>query len=186
MFDGSQLPLEENIKKTKELGEYVHARGLLLEAEIGAVGYSDKRNEDYTAKMTDPDEARRFAVETQADWLAISIGNVHRMATQGAKIDFGLLKAIEEKVSIPLVIHGFSGIIDADIKKLLKTHVAKANVGTELRMAFGHTLRRKFEEDANAFDRVELFAEPIQMLKETAKKKMKLFQLGNFLNESPL
>jgi fructose-bisphosphate aldolase class II len=180
MFDGSQLPLEENIAKTKELGDFVHTYGRWMEAEIGAVGYSDRNAEDYIARTTDPGEAGRFAAETGADWIAVSIGNVHRMVTQEATIDFDLLQAIEREVSAPLVLHGFSGIKDSDIKGLLDTHVAKANVGTELRKAFGNTLREKFEENETVFDRTALFAEPLQRLKETAKAKMKLFHLENF------
>jgi fructose-bisphosphate aldolase class II len=183
MFDGSQLPLDENIAKTKELSAYVHDKGVLIEAEIGAVGYSDKKDESYVASMTDPAEADRFAAETGVDWLAVSVGNVHRMVTQEAKIDFNLLKKIEEKVSCPLVLHGFSGITDSDTEKLLATHIAKANVGTELRKAFGYNLRNQIEENPHVFDRTELFAEPIQKLKEAAKEKMKKLNLEGFCDQ---
>ncbi|MDY3618230.1 class II fructose-bisphosphate aldolase [Agathobaculum sp.] len=173
MFDGSQLPLEENIAQTRRVVELAHGLGVAVEAEIGAVGYSDGAGgKDYKSAMTDPKEAGRFARETHVDWLAVSVGNVHRMETQDAVIDFDLLSQIEKETDVPLVLHGSTGIKDADMKKLLPTHVCKVNIGTALRMAFGNTLRAEFEKNPKAFDRTELFAKPLQMVREEAEKKM--------------
>lgn len=173
MFDGSQLPLEENIAQTKRVVALAHGLGVAVEAEIGAVGYSDGAGgKDYKAAMTDPKEAGRFARETGVDWMAVSVGNVHRMETQDAVIDFDLLSRIEEETDVPLVLHGSTGIKDADMEKLLPTHVCKVNIGTALRMAFGNTLRGEFEKNPKAFDRTELFAKPLQMVREEAEKKM--------------
>lgn len=173
MFDGSQLPLEENIAKTRAVVEMAHGLGVAVEAEIGAVGYSDGAGgKDYKAAMTDPKEAGRFARETGVDWMAVSVGNVHRMETQDAVIDFDLLAGIEKETDVPLVLHGSTGIKDADMKKLLSTHVVKVNIGTALRMAFGNTLRGEFEKDPKAFDRVGLFERPLKMVEDEAEKKM--------------
>lgn len=173
MFDGSQLPLEENIRQTRQVVELAHGLGVAVEAEIGAVGYSDGAGgAAYHAAKTDPAEAGRFARETGVDWLAVSIGNVHRMETQDAVIDFDLLHEIERETEVPLVLHGSTGIKDGDMQKLLPTHVAKVNIGTALRMAFGNTLRQEFEKDAAAFDRSKLFRLPLQRIREEAEKKM--------------
>ena len=180
MFDGSQLPLEENIAKTKEIVKYIHDNGKIAEAEIGAVGYSDRDSNEYKAMMTDPFEAKQFADETKVDWLAISVGNVHRMEEQAAKINFDLLAEIEKNVSLPLVIHGSTGITDDDMAQLMKTHVAKANIGTALRMAFGNTLRQEFENNPSAFDRSELFKKPIHNVNQIAKEKMLTLKLKGF------
>ena len=173
MFDGSQLPLEENIAQTRKVVEMAHGLGVAVEAEIGAVGYSDGAGgKEYKAAKTDPAEAGRFARETGVDWMAVSVGNVHRMETQDAVIDFDLLAQIEQQTDVPLVLHGSTGIKDADMKRLLATHVAKVNIGTALRMAFGNTLRGEFEKDPKAFDRVKLFRTPLEKVAEEAEKKM--------------
>lgn len=173
MFDGSQMPLEENIRQTRAVVEMAHGLGVAVEAEIGAVGYSDGAGgKDYKAMMTDPKEAARFAQETGLDWMAVSIGNVHRMETQDAVIDFNLLAEIEKATSVPLVLHGSTGIKDPDMKKLLPTHVVKVNIGTALHMAFGNTLRGEFEKYPKEFDRVKLFKLPLKKLGEEAEKKM--------------
>lgn len=173
MFDGSQLPLEENILKTKKVVEMAHGLGVAVEAEIGAVGYSDGAGGvEYKAAKTDPQEAALFARETGVDWLAVSIGNVHRMETQEAVIDFDLLEKIEQETNIPLVLHGSTGIRDEDMQKLLASHVTKVNIGTALRMVFGKTLRSEFEKSPNEFDRVKLFSVPTEKLAKEAERKM--------------
>ena len=175
MFDGSQLPLEDNIAQTRKVVEMAHGLGVAVEAEIGAVGYSDGAGgKHYKAAMTDPLEAGRFARETGVDWLAVSIGNVHRMETQDAVIDFDLLADIERQTDVPLVLHGSTGIKDDDMRKLLGTHVVKVNIGTALRMAFGNTLRGEFEKDVQAFDRTALFQTPLKRVGEEAMKKMRM------------
>jgi len=175
MFDGSQFPLEENICQTRIAAQIAHASGVLLEAEIGAVGYSDgAAGLDYVAAMTDPEEAARFEKESYVDWMAISIGNVHRMQEQAAAIDFALLNKIESCTDVPLVIHGSTGITDEDMVKLRNTRVAKVNIGTALRMAFGNTLREEITSKPLVFDRIELFKEPLAALREAAKERLKI------------
>jgi fructose-bisphosphate aldolase class II len=94
------------------------------------------------------------------------------METQGASIDFGLLQRIQNRVNIPLVIHGSSGVPDHDLEKLVKTRVGKINIGTALRMAFGHTMRAEMDKNPNAFDRVSLFQEPMAAVEATSKQKL--------------
>lgn len=173
MFDGSQLPLAENIRQTRAVVEMAHGLGVAVEAEIGAVGYSDGGGgKNYKATKTSVKEAGAFARETGVDWMAVSIGNVHRMETQDAVIDFDLLAKIEKETDVPLVLHGSTGIKDEDMAKLLGTHVVKVNIGTALRMAFGNTLREEYKKYPDAFDRVKLFELPLQKLQEAAEQKM--------------
>ena len=140
MFDGSQLPLAENIAQTRAIAEMAHAAGVSLEGEIGFVGYAAGA----ASHGTDPDEARRFALETDVDAMAISIGNVHLQEAQGAAINMDLLRAIEAVTQVPLVLHGSSGIPDATRRELaLTTKICKFNVGTELRQVFGAALRQQ-------------------------------------------
>lgn len=180
MFDGSQLPIDENIKRTREAADFAHERGVYLEAEIGAVGYPDKDPEIYKNILTDPNEAQRFATESGVDWLAVSVGNFHKMTVQTTQLDFDRIARIQEVVAQPLVLHGGTGLPDDQMRQLMKCHVGKINIGTSLRMAFGYALRREFEADPDAFDRIPLFERPLLELKEAAREKARLLKLDNF------
>ncbi len=177
MYDGSQLPLEENIKNTKEIVRMAHAVGVTVEAEIGSVGYDDPSIQA-TAIYTEPEEAKQFADETGVDALAVAIGTLHRMQTQAAKIQYDRLDKIQELTNIPIVIHGSTGIVDEDLQKLVKYRVAKINIGTALRMAFGYKLRETIENNPEEFDRIKFFKEPMEAVKKAAKEKMLLLGLG--------
>lgn len=180
MFDGSQLSLEENIRQTKAAAKIAHAAGVLLEAEIGAVGYrKNSIKGNYRADLTNPEEAKRFAQETHVDWLAVSVGNVHRMEKQSASIHFDLLAEIESAVDMPLVIHGSTGITDEDLSRLCRTKVAKVNIGTALRMAFGYALREEIRTHPDTFDRLTLMEKPLLAVEEEAIHKMELLGLCN-------
>jgi len=183
MYDGSQLPLEQNIENTRRVVGFAHANGVLAEAEIGAVGYSDREEREYKAEFTDPHDAGMFAAETRLDWMAVSVGNVHRMEVQNAKIDYDLLKKIQKQTDVPLVIHGSTGISDQEMEKLKATRVAKVNIGTALRMAFGKTLGKQFERDPSLFDRVGLLAEPLKQVQEVARNKMLLLGMKEYCNK---
>ena len=173
MYDGSKLPLDENIKNTKEIVKMAHTLGVSVEAEVGAVGYVGVKGVE-----TEPADAKKFVEETGVDALAISIGNVHKMEFQGAELDFDRLDKIEEAIKTPLVIHGSTGIVDEDLAKLSKSRVAKINIGTALRMGFGNTLRDEMNKNPEQFDRIKLFPKPMQVVKEKALEKMKLLGLG--------
>src|SRR5262249_7591302 len=155
MYDGSQLPLEANIADTKQIADYAHAAGCSVEGEIGSVPYSEGRTH-IKSELTDTQEAAMLAKESDLDAMAISIGNVHRLRTPGATIDFELLAKIEAATSVPLVVHGTSGIFEADIRRLARTRVAKFNIGTCIRQAFGKGLRENLAADLGRFDRLEI------------------------------
>lgn len=154
MFDGSDLPFEENVRITKRVVAMAAAFGAGVEAEIGMVGYSDS---GLASEITDPDEARAFAQQTGVDALAVSVGTVHRLTTQKAKLDLPLLQRIHAAVPGPLVIHGASGVPDTGLRQLAENGVRKINFGTALRVVFGNTLRRQMAEDPDVFDRIQLF-----------------------------
>jgi len=173
MYDGSQLPLQDNISRTREVVRLAEACGVSVEAEIGSVGYSDPSIKA-KAIYTDTAEAEEFAEKTGVDALAVAIGTVHRMKIQEASIQYDRLAEIEKAVEIPLVIHGSSGVKDIDLKKLIKHRVAKVNIGTALRMAFGNTLREEFVQKEDEFDRNKLFIKPMQAIEEVVLEKYKL------------
>lgn len=176
MFDGSQLPFDENVAITKEVVAMAHPKNISVEAEIGAVGYSDPTI-DFTPQYTEPEQAKEFAELTNVDALAVAVGTVHRMVTQNACLQFERLKKIKELVRTPLVIHGSTGVADEDLVKLVKCGVRKVNLGTTLRLAFGNTLKEQFEQNPKEFDRIKLFKKCMVAVKETAKQKIKLLSL---------
>lgn len=176
MFDGSQLPLDENIKQTKEIVKLAHSCNIPIEAEIGSVGYNDP-NLNMKHELTDPNEAKWFVDETKVDALAVAVGSLHRMEKQAAKIQFDRLEEIKRLINTPLVIHGSSGIVDEDLKKLGSYNVVKVNVGTALRMVFGKTLRDEINENPNEFDRIKWFKKSMVKVKEEAINKFEVLGL---------
>lgn len=153
MFDGSRLPLAENIARTAEVASMAHAAGMSCEGEIGFVGYAGGA----ASSGTDPAEAARFARETAADAVAVSVGNLHLQQRPGPGLDLDRIRAIEALTPVPLVIHGGSGVPPADRAALSRgTAICKFNIGTELRRTFGDALRATLSRDPAAFDRIEI------------------------------
>ncbi|WP_299673952.1 class II fructose-bisphosphate aldolase [uncultured Roseobacter sp.] len=153
MFDGSRLPLQQNIDETAAIAEMAHSAGVSCEGEIGFVGYA----EGAASQGTDPDEAAQFARETGADAMAISVGNVHLQENKDGGLDEPRIRAIEALTDTPLVIHGGSGVPMAQRQHLARTsQICKYNIGTELRMAFGTALRAAVNSDPSRFDRVQI------------------------------
>lgn len=173
MFDGSSLSLEKNISMTKSVVDYAHGAGVTVEGEIGSVGYTD-RNENIKTLYTKPEEAQLFAVETGVDVMAISVGNVQRMYNQSASIQFDLIDSIALLTSTPLAIHGASGISDIDITRMSLGQVAKFNIGTSLRIAFGEELYKTLQGGEKIYDRLVLFQKPIDAMKDVVYNKYKL------------
>lgn len=169
MYDGSALPLEENIAATAEVVSLARRHSVSVEAEIGFVGYAEGASSEHT----DPREAAKLAAETGVDALAVSIGNTHLQQSTLAEINLERLAEIEAVTDCPLVLHGASGIPAAMRRHLaLETRVCKFNVGTEFRYAFGQTLRRVLAEDAFVFDRREIFKKTMPTLKALAIEVM--------------
>ncbi len=141
MIDGSSLPLEENIKLTKEVVDYAHKKGVSVEAELGKIGSSDKIETDNDEEFyTDPKEAEYFVEKTCVDALAISIGTVHGVyKVKDPKIDFDRLKKIRNLIDIPIVLHGGSGLPHETINKAIHFEgggVSKINIATDLELSF--------------------------------------------------
>jgi len=166
MFDGSRLPLSENITRTAAIVKRAAASGVSVEGEIGFVGYAGGDH----SQGTDPEEARQFAEQTGVTAMAISIGNVHLQRSSDGAVDVARLRAIEAVTSIPLVIHGGSGIAEATRRDLSMTsNICKFNVGTEVRVVFGKALRKVLAENPEEFDRVAILGKVIPDLREATR-----------------
>lgn len=175
MFDGSQLPFEENVEKTREIVKVAHAVGVNVEAEIGAVGYTDQ--DTFRASYTDPRQAVEFEQKAGPDAIAIAVGTVHRMTSQSAHLDFGLMDEIVAGLSTPVVIHGSTGVADEDLRRLVVHGAKKINIGTALRIQFGNSLREQLNADPKEFDRIKLFKKSMKDVKQVAKKKMTMLSV---------
>ncbi len=173
MFDGSQLEIPENVEKTRRVVELAHAQGLSVEAEIGSVGYSDP-NMKAKHRYTEPEEAKSFYEATGVDCLAVSVGTVHRMTEQKAVIQYDRIAAIQQAVDVPLVIHGASGARDEDLTKMSHAGIKKINLGTCLRLAFGHGMRRVMEADPEIFDRIRIMQQAMPDVQAAAEQKIRL------------
>lgn len=130
MFDGSHLPLEENISQTLDIIKAAREYGAAVEAEIGCVGGSEDGSEDIAINCTKPEDAVRFAEETGVDALAIAIGNAHGNYKSTPKLRFDILEECARLVSAPLVLHGGTGISPEDFVKCSKTDIKKINIAT--------------------------------------------------------
>ncbi len=166
MYDGSRTPLEENIKQTAAVAAMAHAEGVSCEGEIGFVGYSGGE----ASAGTDPAEASRFACETGVDAMAVSVGNVHLQQESGEGLDEERVRAIEDATTVPLVIHGGSGVPHAQRTRLAaESRICKFNIGTELRMAFGAALREAVNRDPERYDRVAILKDTHDAVFEAAR-----------------
>ena len=173
MFDGSRKSLNENIDQTAKICELAHNAGISCEGEIGFVGYLGGEG----SAGTDPEEASRFALDTNIDAMAISVGNIHLQENKEGGLDEDRIRAIEEVTDIPLVIHGGSGVPVVQRTFLSQnSKICKFNIGTELRSSFGDALRESVNRDPNRFDRVQILKDTHGPLVKKTRDVLKAFK----------
>ena len=179
MFDGSHYPIEENVQKTTELVNICAEKGLSLEAEVGTIG-GEEDGVVGAGDIADPDECKTIA-DLGVTMLAAGIGNIHGKYPANWKgLAFDALEKISEATgSIPLVLHGGTGIPAEMIKKAISLGVAKINVNTECQLAFTAATRKYIEEgkdlEGKGFDPRKVLAPGVEAIKATVKEKMELF-----------
>ncbi len=179
MFDGSHYPIEENIAKTKELVETCNKLGLSLEAEVGAIG-GEEDGVVGNGEVADPKECKMIA-DLGVTMLAAGIGNIHgKYPANWAGLSFDTLAEIQELTgTMPLVLHGGTGIPADMIKKAISLGVSKINVNTECQLAFAEATRKYIEAgkdlEGKGFDPRKLLADGTAAIKATVKEKMELF-----------
>ena len=183
MFDGSHLPFEENVEKTKELVAICNEKGMSLEAEVGSIG----GEEDGVVGMgecADPQECKAIA-DLGVTMLAAGIGNIHgKYPANWAGLQFDVLDDIQKLTGeMPLVLHGGTGIPEDMIKKAISLGVAKINVNTECQLAFAAAVRKYIEAgkdlEGKGFDPRKLLAPGCDAIKETVREKIELFGSAN-------
>ncbi len=179
MFDGSHYPIDENIAKTKELVAEANAKGISVEAEVGAIG-GEEDGVVGNGEVADPNECKMIA-DLGVDMLAAGIGNIHgKYPANWAGLNFDVLAKISELTGdMPLVLHGGTGIPAEMIKKAISLGVSKINVNTECQLAFAEATRKYVEAgkdlEGKGFDPRKLLAPGFEAIKATVKEKMELF-----------
>lgn len=183
MFDGSSLPFEENLEKTKDVVKRAKKKGISVEAEVGGIG-GEEDGVTSDGELADPKEAK-IITEVGIDSLAAGIGNIHGVYPKGWKgLNFDRLKEIDKAAKkIPLVLHGGTGIDATQIKKAISLGIAKINVNTELQLAFAAATRKYIEEGHDkikkGFDPRKLLKPGFLAAKETIREKIRLFGSNN-------
>jgi fructose-bisphosphate aldolase, class II len=176
MFDGDGLSFEENISITKRLCEAAHSVGACMEAEVGEVPKPDGKEFDEAAiALTQPEEAAQFAEATGIDTLAVALGSVHGLKTKQVFLDLERLAAIRSRVSIPLVLHGSSGVSDKDIKQGIAMGLCKVNVATQLNQAFTEAIRNVLNQDSEVVDPRRYLAAGRNAQIENVRERIRFF-----------
>ena len=153
MYDGSMLPLEENIANTRLVVRAAHARGIGAEAELGHVGMGSDYGTFGSKKggFTDPTAVERFVAETGVDFLAVAIGNAHGVYQGEPHLDMNLLREIRKKVDIPLVLHGGSGLSEEQFKTAIQAGISKVNIATDLLLRAGDQVKQAIHSSRESY-----------------------------------
>ncbi|MBC7343293.1 MAG: class II fructose-1,6-bisphosphate aldolase [Clostridia bacterium] len=177
MFDGSRYPLKENIRRTRQVVEICRAVGVSVEGEIGRIGGVEDQVSvsDREAMLTDPEEAKQFAEATGVDSLAVAIGTAHGQYKGVPKLDFDRLRAIKQLVSVPIVLHGASGVSDEALRQAVKLGVRKINIDTNIREAFVAGVKSALEADPDQIDPRKILGPARERMQAVVREKIRVF-----------
>lgn len=172
MFDGSAKAYGQNIEETKEIVKIAHAFGASVEGEIGHVGEAAQGDESLENMYTTVAEAKEYLENTGVDALAVAIGSAHGVYKKKPKLNIERLKEIAGAVSVPLVLHGGSGLSDDDFKNTIRNGIAKVNILTDLCLAGERAMKDGAEKKLGYLETRNL---KVEYIKEAVKHKMSLF-----------
>lgn len=174
MIDGSHDSFEDNIAVSKRVADACRPNGVPVEAELGKVGGKEDDLECDDPGYTDPDDAVKFVNETGITSLAVAIGTAHGIYKGEPKLDFDRLSEIRKVVSIPLVLHGASGVPDESVKECIRRGISKVNFATELRIAYSDGIKAFLKENPDAFDPKKYDAVGMEHVTELVKNKIRV------------
>lgn len=198
MIDGSKCSFKENVKLTKKVADYAHKHSIPVEAELGVLKGVEDNVQAAEGIYTNPEQAGEFVKQTGIDSLAVAIGTSHGAYKfkRNPKIDLKRLKEIRERVSVPLVLHGASGVPkeivraankygaklehtagvpDSQIRKAIGSGICKINIDTDLRLAFDMAVRKELKENPGVFDPRQILKPAMDEIEKAVAKKIKLF-----------
>lgn len=172
MFDGSAGDYDKNIADTRKVVEIAHSRGISVEGEIGHVGLAADEDNALTDMYTTPDEAEAYVKATGVDALAVSIGTAHGVYKHKPMLNLQRLSEIRNRVDVPLVLHGGSGLTDDDFRNTIKNGIAKVNIFTDLCLAGDRAMQEGLEKKIGYLETRNL---KVETIKEAVKQKMITF-----------
>mgnify|MGYP004505934921 FL=1 len=174
MIDGSRLPLEENIKITKEVVSYAHERGISVEAEVGHIGTTEDNmtKEETNATLED---CQILYENTNIDALAAALGSVHGFYKKEANLDFETMELINKSLPVPLVLHGGTGIPDDKIRMAISKGISKININTELQSVWSKAVRKYLLENEDVYDPRKIISSGEAAMKERISEIVTLF-----------
>jgi tagatose 1,6-diphosphate aldolase GatY/KbaY len=172
MFDGSHADFEENIRLTKQAADAAKACGIPVEGELGKVGGKEDDLEVEEDTNTDPNQAKEFVVRTGITSLAVAIGTAHGFYANKPVLDKERITEVKKLVSIPLVLHGASGLSDEDVRECVQRGMCKVNFATELRVVYTDAGKKLLLEDPELFDPKKLGIAGMEAVKEFVKGRM--------------
>jgi fructose-bisphosphate aldolase, class II len=175
MFDGSRLPLEENVRATREIARIAHAAGALAEGEIGHVpGQEGSALFDSKPRYTDPEEAEFFYRETGVDLLAVSFGTAHGLSGGLPQLDCDIVREVRRRTGAPIAMHGGSGVPPQQVRNAIDVGVKKINFSSDLRAAYTAAVRRCSGDIESQTDHMKIFMEARRAVQEVAREKISL------------
>lgn len=176
MIDGSKEKFEDNVAISSEVVKMAHAMGIPVEAELGTVGGKEDNHSvsESEKSYTDPAEAEEFAKVTGVDSLAVGIGNAHGFYKGVPELKFDILENTKKRVSVPIVLHGASGIPDEDVKKATGLGICKVNFATELRDAYSKGVKEYLAANPGVFDPKKYGAAGKETVKKLVKHKIEV------------
>lgn len=180
MIDASKLPLAQNIALTRQVVEAAHAVGVSVEAEIGRVGGTEENItvNEWEAALSDPAEAEELVAQTGVDSLAPAFGTAHGFYKGEPKLDLDRLAEVNRRVSVPLVMHGGSGVPDHMVREAIRLGVAKVNVATELKDAWARAVRDTIQAKPNEIDPRKLLGPAREAVKAIVRTKIDMVGSG--------
>jgi|SRR5680860_1539006 len=186
IFDGSALPLEENIRITKQCVEYAKSKNpdILVEGELGVIGQSSKMLDELPDNLaiteetiTSVEEAKHFVQETGIDLFSGAVGNIHGMLKNQSnpRLHIERIKELNEVLGVPLVLHGGSGISDEDFSQAIKAGISIIHINTELRLAYQRGLKQSLQENPEEIAPYKILKEAVLGMKQVTEKRLRLF-----------
>lgn len=178
MIDGSKYPIEENIRITKEIVEIAHKKNISVEAEIGKIGLAENDDDGYA----DVTECIRLCNETNVDALAPAIGNAHGIYLKIPKLNFELVNELNQKLKVPLVLHGGSGLTEEEFKKLVKLGISKININTDLQLAWKKGVTEYLENNKDIYDPRKIIYSGKDEMNKKIEELVELFETKKVTN----
>jgi len=178
MFDGSDLPFEENVRLTTKVALMSHAYGASIEGEIDIVPNGQVSPDEMSKNFTNPDKAASFAEETNIDLIAVSVGSVHGMQSQSSSIDCRLIKELSTKLNCPQVLHGASGVLDQYLPDAIASGIRKININTMLKVCFRDTVARCLKHSPN-IDMLEAWSIGMDAVSACVRSRIRCFNASN-------